>query len=266
MATRPSRTFPDPARGDDVAEVIAAPLNPVDLIIVGGQMPFRPVTPPFIAGVDGIARLPNGSTCYFSGPATPYGSLAERVPLAGAETVAVPAGLEPTVAAALGVSGLAAWLALSRTGHLEPGASVLVLGAEGQVGQIATQVARLLGASRVVGAVRADESRQVALERGADAAVSTADASTLTDRLRAALPEGVDLILDMVWGSVIGPALEVARPRARVVQVGNAGAALATLSAPAFRNKLEHSRPVKESCCSTLPSRLCGSSGRPSRR
>ena len=231
------KEFADPT-GDDVAEVVAAPLNPIDLVIAGGLMPLRKASPPFVAGVEGIARLSNGSMRYFSGPRTPYGSLAERVPLAGADTAAVPAGLDPTLAAALGVSGLAAWLSLSSTGRLAKGESVLVLGAEGQVGQIATQVARLLGASRVVGAVHTDESRQVALERGADAAVSTADADTLTERLRAALPDGVDLILDMVWGPVIANAIDVARPRARVVQVGNSGAALATLSAPVFRNKL----------------------------
>ena len=115
---------------------------------------------------------------------------------------------------------------------------MLILGAQGQVGQIATQVARLLGASRVVGAVHTEKGLQVALDRGADAAVSTADASTLTERLRAALPDGVDLILDMVWGPVIGNAIDVARLRARVVQVGNSGGAMATLSAPVFRNKI----------------------------
>ncbi len=115
---------------------------------------------------------------------------------------------------------------------------MLVLGAEGQVGRIATQVARLLGASRVVCAVHDDQGRQVALDAGADAAVSTADVDTLSDRLRAAAPDGVDLILDMVWGPVISHAIDVARLRARVVQVGNAGGALATVSAPGFRNKL----------------------------
>ncbi len=228
----------EPLPEDDVAQVLAAPLNPVDLVVVAGQMPHRQAPVPFIAGVEGIARLANGSMRYFSGPKLPYGSLAERVPLAGAETVAVPTGISPTVAAALGTSGLAAWLALSRTGRLAPGERVLILGAEGQVGQIATQAARLLGASRVVGAVRDDASRQVALDRGADAAVSTADPSALAERLRAALPDGADLVLDMVWGPVVGYALEVARPRARVVQVGNSGGALATLSAPALRNKL----------------------------
>src|SRR5208282_893991 len=115
---------------------------------------------------------------------------------------------------------------------------VLILGAEGQVGQIATQAARLLGASRVVGAVRTDESRQLVLDLGADAAVSTADLDTLTERLRAVVGDGVDLIIDLVWGPVIAHALDVARLRARAVQVGNSGAALATLSALGLRNKL----------------------------
>ena len=229
--------FPDPARGDDVAQVVAAALNPIDLVVVAGQMPLRMVSPPFVAGVEGIARLADGTMRYFSGPKPPYGSFAERVPLAGADTATVPPTLEPTLAAALGVSGLAAWLSLSSTGRLARGERVLILGAEGQVGQLATQAARLLGASRVVAAVRDDESRQVALDRGADAAVSTTDVNTLSERLRAVVPDGVDLILDLVWGPVIGHAIDVARPRARVVQVGNAGGAAATVSAPALRNK-----------------------------
>ncbi len=229
--------FADPT-GDDVAEVVVAALNPFDLIVAAGQMPARQPAPPFVAGVEGIARLADGTLSYFAGPRLPYGSLAERVPLAGAETYTVPAGLDPAFAAALGVSGIAAWLSLTHTGRLTSGERVLVLGAEGQVGQLATQLARLLGASQVVGAVRADENRQVVLEHGADAAISTADLGTLSERLRAVVGDGVDLVLDLVWGPVIAHAIDVARLRARVVQVGNAAGAAATLPAPIFRNKL----------------------------
>jgi len=229
--------FAEPT-GDDVAEVVAAALNPFDLIVAAGQMPARQPSPPFVAGVEGIARLADGTLSYFAGPRLPYGSLAERVPLAGAETYTVPAGLDPAFAAALGVSGIAAWLSLTTTGRLTPGERVLILGAEGQVGQLATQLARLLGASQVVGVVRAEENRRVVLEHGADAAVSTADLDTLSERLRAVVGDGVDLILDLVWGPVIAHAIDVARLRARVVQVGNAAGAAATLAAPIFRNKL----------------------------
>jgi NADPH2:quinone reductase len=229
--------FSDPT-GDDVAEVVAAALNPFDLIVAAGQMPARQPSPPFVAGVEGIARLADDTLSYFAGPRLPYGSLAERVPLTGADTATVPAGLDPALAAALGVSGFAAWLSLTTTGHLTPGERVLILGAEGQVGQLATQLARLLGASLVVGAVRDDESRRVVLGHGADAAVSTADLDTLTERLRAVVGDGVDLILDLVWGPVIAHAIDVAHLRARVVQVGNAAGAAGTLAAPIFRNKL----------------------------
>ena len=229
--------FADPT-GDDVAEVVAAALNPFDLIVAAGQMPARQPSPPFIAGIEGVARLSDGALSYFANPRLPYGSLAELVPLAGADTATVPAGLDPAFAAALGVSGIAAWLSLTNTGRLTPGERVLILGAEGQVGQLATQLARLLGASQVVGAVRADENRHVVLEYGADAAVSTAELDTLTERLRAVVGDGVDLILDLVWGPVIAHAIDVARLRARVVQVGNAAGAAATLVAPVLRNKL----------------------------
>jgi NADPH2:quinone reductase len=229
--------FTDPT-GDDVAEVVAAALNPFDVVVAAGQMPARLPSPPFIAGVEGIARLADGSLSFFASPRLPFGSIAELVPLAGTDTATVPAGLDPALAAALGVSGSAAWLSLSATGRLAPGERVLILGAEGQVGQLATQLARLLGASFVVGAVRSDESRDLVLEHGADAVVSTADLDTLSERLRAVVGDGVDLIVDLVWGPVIAHAIDVARLRARVVQVGNAAGAAGTLAAPIFRNKL----------------------------
>ena len=83
--------FADPT-GEDVAAVVAAPLNPSDLMVVAGQLAARQPSPPFIAGVEGIARLADGTLSYFAGPRLPYGSLAERVPLAGAETYSVKAG------------------------------------------------------------------------------------------------------------------------------------------------------------------------------
>jgi NADPH:quinone reductase-like Zn-dependent oxidoreductase len=62
--------------------------------------------------------------------------------------------LDPGLAAALGVAGLARWVALDYLGHLQPGETVLVLGSAGTAGQMAVQSARILGAGRVVGAAR----------------------------------------------------------------------------------------------------------------
>jgi NADPH2:quinone reductase len=229
--------FPDPPAGSEVARVLAAALNPVDVTIAAGRMPLRHLDPPFVAGVEGIGLLSDGSRRYFSAPTAPYGSLAEWVPLAGAETAAVPLNLDPAVAAALGVSGLAGWLSMQHAGRLAAGETVLVMGANGMVGQIAVQAARLVGAGRVIGAARSGEGCQIALDRGADAAVTLDDLDSLTQRLREVAPDGYDLVLDMVWGPAIMHAIEAARRGARVVQVGNAAGPAASIVAPAFRNK-----------------------------
>lgn len=105
--------FPDPASREAIAEAFAAPLNPADPAdpaIVAGQMPFRQVSPPFVAGLKGIARLADGSLRYFSGPKVPDGCLAERVPLAGAERPRRCRQVLTPRSPALGTSGLPAWL------------------------------------------------------------------------------------------------------------------------------------------------------------
>ena len=126
----------------EVGEVLAASLNPMDVAVAKGLVRFRRPEPPLVLGMDGVARRPDGTLVHFWTPPMPYGALAERVPLADTETVPLPAGLDPGLAAAVvSVSGLAAWTGLAVTGALRPGESVLVLGANGQVGRIAVQAA-----------------------------------------------------------------------------------------------------------------------------
>jgi hypothetical protein len=108
--------------------------------------------------------------------------LAASLNPADAETVLVPGGLDASRAAALGVSGVAAWTGLARTGALRPGESVLVLGANGQVGRVAVQAARLLGARRVAGVVQHEAAREAPLRLGADTVVTSQDLPTLTGR------------------------------------------------------------------------------------
>src|SRR5262249_5771324 len=142
------------------------------------------------------------------GPAPPYGAFAERVPLAGAETVPLPAGLDPgRGAAALGISGVAAWTALAGTAALRPGESVLGLGANGRVGRIAVQAARLLGARQVTAVVHDEAARQAPLRLGASTVVTSQDLPTLTQRLLEPDPAGCDVILDTLWGPVIPAAI-----------------------------------------------------------
>ena len=226
--------FPGPP--GPAADVLAASLNPVDLAVAAGLNPFWRPEPPLVLGMDGVARRPGGALVHFFAPAPPYGAFAERVPLAETETVPLPHGLDPARAAALGISGVAAWTALAGTAALRPGESVLVLGADGQVGRIAVQAARLLGARRVTAVVRHEAARQAPLRLGASTVVTSQDLPTLTERLLEPDQAGYDVIVDTLWGPVIPAAIDAAAPGARVVHLGNSAGALATLAGPALRN------------------------------
>jgi NADPH2:quinone reductase len=230
-------------------EVLGTSLNPADVVLAKGLIPFRRPKPPVVVGFDGVARRPDGSVVHFWMPPAPYGSFAERVPLAGVTTVPLPAGLDPGLGAAvLSSSGLAAWTGLAVTGGLQPGESVLVLGANGQVGRVAVQAARLLGARRVAGVVYSEADAKVPLQLGADAVETSLDSATLAGRLLAGDKQGYDVILDTLWGPVVGPALGAAARGARLVHIGNSAGADATITATAIRNNgvrvLPHVNPA----------------------
>src|SRR5699024_11634862 len=117
------------------------------------------------------------------------GAYAERVPLRDAElTAAVPDGVDPVIAAALGTSGLAAYLALTATAEVREGEDVAVLGADGQVGRVAVQVARTLGAGRIVAVVHRGDDAARRYGSGADAGVSAAESGSRGARPRSPLP------------------------------------------------------------------------------
>src|ERR1700727_2380603 len=167
-----------------VVEVLAAALNPVDVAICSGRFYAGPPPLPCVAVREGVGML-DGERVYFDLPLLPFGSMAERALIDRQGVYPVPDGVEDGVAVALGISGIAAWLALTWRAQLQPGEHVLVLAASGVLGQIAVQAEKLLGAARVVAAARSPEGLERCLALGADAAVRL-DGS---DGLAAALTE-----------------------------------------------------------------------------
>ena len=165
--------------------MLAAGLNPVDVAICAGRFYAGKPPLPSVAGREGVGML-DGKRVYFDAPIAPFGSMAERALVDPGSTYPVPDGLDEGVAVALGISGLAAWLALTWRADLQPGEHVLVLGASGVLGQIAVQAAKLLGAARVVAAARSAEGLERCLALGADAAVRLGE----PDDLPAALSRG----------------------------------------------------------------------------
>jgi NADPH:quinone reductase len=155
-----------------------------------------------------------------------------------ASALPLPDGVADDLAAALGLSAIAAWMALTWRGGLQPGEHVLVLGASGAVGQVGVQAARLLGAGRVTAACRDAAGRERALRLGADAVADSAgdDAQAVAARLAGAAGGPVDLVLDPVWGTPAEAALRVLGPGGRLVNLGSSAGPLASLGSAGLRS------------------------------
>jgi NADPH2:quinone reductase len=226
---------PSPAPGSAVVDVAAAALHHLDLHKATGRFYTGPPPLPSVVGTDGVG-MAGGRRVYFDTTVAPFGSLAERalVPDEALFDLAVAVG--DATAAALGNTGLGAWLALSWRARLAPGETVLVLGATGAVGSVAVQAAKLIGAGRVVAAARAGDRLTRLLERGADAVVELDGGGDLTEAIRAAAGGAVDVTIDTLWGEPALAAIGAAARRARHVQVGQIAAVDMLLPAPAVRS------------------------------
>jgi NADPH:quinone reductase-like Zn-dependent oxidoreductase len=181
-----------------------------------------------VAGFDGVGTLPDGRRAYFFGPPAPFGAMAEWSIAPASRTILLPDAVDDVTAAALGNPGLASWGALLGRARFKPGESVLINGCSGVAGQQAIQVAKQLGARRVIAAGREEAVFDKLRELGADEAISLRQSpDQLVKAFRAALA-GVDVVLDYLWGPSAECILEAARghgapqgePRIRYVQIG----------------------------------------------
>ena len=240
---------PSPHRGPGEAliRVTAAPINPLDLLCASGTSYFGKPALPYVPGTQGVGvveaadTIAAGQRVWFSASAGMRpgdGSLAQWCVVPEAAVLPLVDGVSDDLAAALGLSAIAAWMALTWRGGLQPGEHVLVLGASGNVGQVGVQAARLLGAGRVVAACRDPHGRARASELGADAVtdLSGDDATALADRIADAAEGRVDLVLDPVWGRPAEAALRVLSPRGRLVNLGSSAAAEASFGSATLRS------------------------------
>jgi NADPH2:quinone reductase len=164
--------FEEPTASGALAlvRVRAAGVNPLDIAVTAGAMPAMRPPLPSVPGIEGVGTV-GDRRVYFSRAEPRFGTMAE-LSLADPNTVFdVPDEVDDAPAVALGIAGLAGWLALSWRANLRPGEHVLVLGASGAVGAIAVQAARLLGGGRVVAAARSEDGLARARELGAAATV-----------------------------------------------------------------------------------------------
>lgn len=234
---------PEPAEGEQLVELLAVPLNPIDVNVAAGRFYGGHPEPPFIPGCEGVGRVVgSGELVWIHGGGLGVkhnGCLAERVAAPAKAALPVPDGVDPALAGALGIAGLAGWLPVVWRVPVREGDLVLVLGATGTVGLVALQAARLRGAARVVAAGRNAEALARAEEAGADATVRLDGSEDLVAAFREACGgEGPTYIVDPLWGAPLAAALEAAAPGARAVNIGQSAGAEATLASSWVRGKV----------------------------
>jgi NADPH2:quinone reductase len=216
--------------------VRAAALNPVDIAMASGRF-YAPVPPPpYVAGAEAMGEVISGegrATGSRVWCASGTGGFAERLAIDPARTVPVPDDLDDARAVAIGVAGLAGWMPVRDRGGLRPGETVAVLGASGVAGQVAVQAAAGT-AGRLIAVARSAEGLARARELGADATVRI-DEQDLASALRTAAPDGIDLVVDMIWGDAAVAAIGAMAHGGRLVQVGSASGPTAEVVGGALR-------------------------------
>ena len=226
--------------GDSV-DVLAAPINPIDLAVSRGILATGHPELPYVPGCEAVGRTADGRVVWIFGGAlgrTADGAMAERVALGDAHAIEIPDDADPALAAALGIAGLAGWLPFAWRAPLRGGENVLVLGATGSVGIVAVQTAKLLGAARVVAAGRSAAGLERAREYGADATLRLDEVDDLVEAFKDAFDgEGPSYVFDPLWGEPAAAAVQAAAPRATVVNLGQSAGATAELASTAVRFK-----------------------------
>jgi NADPH:quinone reductase len=230
----------EPVPGPDEALVIVhvAPVNYVDLLVVGGTYQFLPPLP-FIPG-KGPAGVVTALGCEVTSlrvgdrvlAMAEQGGYAEAVTVRADQCYRLPRSMSLTDAASLSLVYDTAWFALRERARIETGEAVLVLGASGGVGQAAIQLAHAMGARVLAGIMRPERSALVRAA-GADAVIDLS-AADLRDSLRAqvyAVTEGrgADIILDLLGGPIFEAAVRTLAWCGRLVVIGFAAGGIPTI-------------------------------------
>jgi NADPH2:quinone reductase len=234
------RDVPEPKPdGAGLVEVTAGALNPVDISIASGKFYAGSPPTPYVAGGEGVGRLLQngkpGPRAFFRAM-MPHGAFAEHA-IARDEPVPIPDGVPDGVAAALGTPGFPAFLGLTKRAQLQRGETVLILAASGVLGTIAIQVARLLGAGRVIAAARDERGLARAKELGADATVDLKQTEGLTERIKEASQGQLHVVIDPLWGPPGIAAMGALSPRGRFVQLGAAAGQEAAVNSGVVRGR-----------------------------
>ncbi len=240
--------FPDPQPGQDevIVRVKAASLKNADKAMASGSHYDSHRQLPVVCGIDGVGVLDDGRRVYCGGSRPPYGMMAEQTIVSKAFCFPVPDGLDDSTAAALPNPALSSWLPLVWRARLKSGESVLILGATGVSGKLAIQIAKHLGAGRVVAAGRNAQVLETLPNLGADATISLdqSDQDLTAAFVREARQTKFDIILDYLWGhpteilldALTGHDVMAESSGIRLIEIGEMAGPRISISAAALRS------------------------------
>lgn len=193
---------PVAAEGESLVTVRAAALSHVTRSRASGTHYSSAGIFPFVAGIDGVGRLEDGRRVYFLMPEAPFGAMAERVAVSRRQVIALPEDLDDVTAAAIANPGMSAWAAYTERARLKAGETVLVNGATSTAGRLAVQIAKYMGAKKVIATGRNLETLKTLEKLGVDVIIPLGeDADVFEDAVKAQFENGgIDVVLDYLWG------------------------------------------------------------------
>lgn len=238
--------------GEELIAVKAAALTHFTKSRASGSHYSSESALPAIAGSDGVGVTQDGRRVYFILPRAPFGAMAETACVRSGFCIPVPEDIDDVTAAALANPGMSAWAALVYRAQIKQGETVLINGATGIAGRLAVQLAKHLGAAKVIATARDAVALESLRSMGADVVIpfqldgsggsDGSGASRFAAALEAQCKEGVDVVVDYLWGTsaetiivTIARSVEDARP-VRFVQVGSSSGGEITLPSAALRS------------------------------
>jgi NADPH:quinone reductase-like Zn-dependent oxidoreductase len=243
-----SEEFPEPipGEGEVLINVSAASLKPVDKQMAAGTHYAGPQEFPVVCGMDGVGRLDDGTRVFFGGARRPYGAMAERTVVRRVQCFSIPEELDDVTAAAIPNPGVSAWLSLKHSAKFAAGETVLILGATGVTGKLAVQIAKILGAGRVVAAGRDEQVLSTLHDLGADSTIrlDKPDEELVADFRREAGEKHFDVIIEYLWGhpteallaAISRKEFAIGESVTRLIEVGESAGSTITLPAAVLRS------------------------------
>ncbi|MGF6395820.1 NADPH:quinone oxidoreductase family protein [Pseudomonas plecoglossicida] len=227
---------PTPKINEVLLDVQAAGVNFPDTLIIEGKYQFQPPLP-FSPGGEAagvVAAVGDKAGAFKVGDRvmalTGWGAFAEQVAVPFYNVLPIPQSMDFTTAAAFGMTYGTSMHALKQRGQLQPGETLLVLGASGGVGLAAVEIGKAMGA-KVIAAASSAEKLAVAKAAGADELIDYSQASLKDEIKRLTGGQGVDVIYDPVGGDLFEQAVRGLAWNGRLLVVGFASGTIPKMAA-----------------------------------